>query len=122
MKSLPTIDGVLIKGVVIEFKELGNGLPYLGAVTLEKDGRNVVLDTTQCYTDEKRNYISIDFEYDYEVFPNGDNWNYLLTKEDLLSGELDVAEFFIDDYDKDPTKIYLMVETGTETVDIPLSF
>ena len=85
--------------------------PYLGAVTLKRDGREFILDVCQSYTYddddcESGTIIQCDLEIDEDTF---EDCPYDLTMEDLLS-DLISAEFFIesDEVDFEVEQIILM--------------
>jgi len=71
--------------------------PYLGAVTLSRDGREFILDVCQSYTYDDEDcagatIIQCDLEIDEDTFPD---CPFDLTIEDLLSDDVS-AKFFIE--------------------------
>ena len=72
--------------------------PYLGAVTLQREGREYILDVVQSYTYDDEDCagateIQCDLEVDEDTFGE---CPYDLTLEDLMSEDIS-AEFFIED-------------------------
>ncbi len=110
MKTM--IDECEILGLEIVFGFKQENVPYLGAVTLQMEERNFILDVTQSYTEDST--IRCDLEIDYDTFPKGGDYNYLLTGNDLQGRNLDKAEFYIDEYDSEPESITLFFRVGGE--------
>ena len=76
--------------------------PYLGAVTLERDGREYILDVCQSYTyddDDCENGTTIqcDLEVDKDTF---EDCKFNLKVKDLLSEDIS-AEFYIGSEDEE---------------------
>ena len=76
--------------------------PYLGAVTLSRDGREFILDVTQSYTyDDEECAGGTEIQCDLAV--NEDEFSdcpFDLTMEDLLSDDVS-ATFFIESDEED---------------------
>jgi hypothetical protein len=72
-------------------------IPYFGAVTIQREGREYILDVVQSYTYDDEDCegateTQCDLEIDEDTF---DECAYDLTIEDLLSDDVK-AEFFIE--------------------------
>lgn len=113
----------ILKGEII-FPELVDFTKYsLGAVRLELNGRNFILDTEWSHLFDEGGFTRVDLDFDLDLdesdFEDG-LWN--LTKEDLASPEL-IATLYIgeDDYPIEPESMSLFVEIDGERKTISLT-
>lgn len=105
--------------VVIEFYCVVPREEYdLGAITLKRSTRTLMLDVVQSYTNDENNHTTIecDVEYDEDVF----NGKYRDLKESDLLG-LDEARLYIGhDWEVEPDSMTLFVKSGGSTRAIEL--
>lgn len=105
------VDNTILSSVEIQFHCVIEREQYdLGAVTLECNGRQAILDIVESVHETDNNYSAIrcQLSIDRETF---DNCKYDLTSQDLLSPFLKGTLFIGDSYEVEPDSITLFVRS-----------
>jgi hypothetical protein len=120
----PQILGVEFLSILVTFDcPVDRNLYDFGALTLECEGRNFILDVCKSYTNEESTEIVLGLEVDTDIFPVSTEYNYELTKEDLYSSKL-TATLFVggEDYEVEPECMTFFIKSGltTKAIDVKI--
>jgi hypothetical protein len=119
----PQILGVEFLSILVTFDcPVDRNLYDFGALTLECEGRNFILDVCQSYTNEESTKIELDLEVDTDIFPVGTEYNYELTKEDLYSSKLTATLYIGSEYEVEPECMTFFIKSGetTKAIDVKI--
>ena len=119
----PQILGVEFLSIRVIFDcPVDRNLYDFGALTLECEGRNFILDVCQSYTNEESTKIELDLEVDTDIFPVGTEYNYELTKEDLYSSKLTATLYIGSEYEVEPDYMTFFIKSGetTKAIDVKI--
>ena len=107
--TTPFIEGVEFLGVTVLFNSpVDRSLYDFGAVRLECEGRNFVLDVTRSVTSDERDQIDLFLEVDTDTFPIGEENKYDLTVFDLKDG-MNATLFIGNEWEEKPESMTLFV-------------
>jgi hypothetical protein len=120
----PQILGVEFLSILVTFDcPVDRNLYDFGALTLECEGRNFILDVCKSYTNEESTEITLGLEVDTDIFPVSTEYNYELTNEDLFSSKL-TAKLYIgsEDYEVEPDSMTFFIKSGatTKAIDVKI--
>jgi hypothetical protein len=119
----PQILGVEFLSILVTFDcPVDRNLYDFGALTLECEGRNFILDVCQSYTNEESTKVELDLEVDTDIFPVGTEYNYELTKEDLYSSKLTATLYIGSEYEVEPECMTFFIKSGetTKAIDVKI--
>jgi hypothetical protein len=119
----PQILGVEFLSIIVTFDcPVDRNLYDFGALTLECERRNFILDVCQSYTNEESTEITLELEVDTDIFPVDTEYNYELTKEDLFSSKLTATLYIGSEYEVEPDYMTLFIKSGetTKAIDVKI--
>ena len=119
----PQILGVEFLSILVTFDcPVDRNLYDFGALTLECEGRNFILDVCKSYTNEESTEIVLGLEVDTDIFPVGTEYNYELTKEDLYSSKLTATLYIGSEYEVEPECMTFFIKSGetTKAIDVKI--